>query len=146
MVTDALPSVLAAVNAPAHCDDEQPWMQVLRLALPRVLPVKLFRQQTGRHKVERGGIVQGAPVGAADLTGYVVGVGLRIEIECKYGDGERKTDKKRLEAQRRWLAVCAADGCVALMLTYDERASTLLNVQAAVDALRAALLARGVGA
>jgi hypothetical protein len=140
VVTDALPSLLAEIMAPAHLDREQTWQNVLRLVLPRVLPVKLHRQQAGKHKVERGGVVQGAPVGAADLSGWVVGAGLRVEVEAKYGDGKLRP------AQRQWLAVCAADGVVALVLTYDERASTLLNTQAAVDALRAALLARGVGA
>lgn len=140
MTTFALPALLEEIAAPAHIDREQLWQNVLRLVLPRVLPVKLHRQQAGKHRVERGGIVQGAPVGAADLSGWVVGAGLRVEVEVKHGDGKLRP------AQRAWLAACAADGVVALVLTYDENHTTLLNTETAIIAVRSALRARGVAA
>lgn len=141
-----LPALFEELNIPAYLAREQEWQTALRLVLPRLLPVKLIRQQTGNHKVEHGGYVQGAPVGAADLSGWVVGSGVRIELEAKYADGEKTMLKSRREAQRRWLAVCAEDGCVALVLTYDPAFDAHSNLESARDTLRAALLARGVAA
>lgn len=139
MVID-LVELARELDLPLACDREQDWQNALRLVLPRALPVKLHRQQAGRHKVERGGVVQGAPVGAADLSGWVVGAGLRVEVEAKYGAGRLRP------AQRQWLSVCAADGVVALVLTYDPAHSLLVNFHVAVEAMSAALRARGVAA
>lgn len=136
MVTIDLEALVEELGIPATIDREQDWQNALRLVLPRCLPVKLVRQQAGRHKVERGGIVQGAPVGAADLSGWIVGRGVRVEIEVKYGD--RKVDP----AQRRWLDALAGDGCVALVLRYDTTGNTLTNLYATIEAVRAALDAR----
>lgn len=138
MVTERidLDELVAELNLPPVLDREQDWQNALRLVLPRCLPVKLVRQQAGRHKVERGGIVQGAPVGAADLSGWMVGRGVRVEIEVKHG--ARRVDA----AQRRWLDALAADGCVALVLRYDETGTTLTNLYTAVETVRAALAAR----
>ena len=138
MTSDALDleALVGELKLPTVLDREQDWQNAIRLVVPRVLPVKLVRQQAGRHKVERGGIVQGAPVGAADLSGWIVGRGLRVEIEVKHGD--RKVDP----SQRRWLDALAADGCVALVLRYDESGCTLTNLYTAIETVRAALAAR----
>lgn len=133
-----LAAIVDELALPATCDRETTWQNALRLVLPRALPVKLHRQIPGTHKQERGGILHGAPVGAADLSGWVVGAGLRIEVEAKHGKG------KLHPAQRQWLAVCAADGVVAMVLTYDVDHSTLVNLHVAVEAMGAALRARGV--
>lgn len=131
-----LEALAAELKLPATLDHEQDWQNALRLVLPRVLPVRLIRQQAGRHKVERGGVVHGAPIGAADLSGWIVGKGTRVEIEVKY-------DRGRVQpAQRRWLDQLAADGCVALVLRYDTTGVTATNLYAAIEAVRAALDAR----
>lgn len=132
--------VSAELGLPERVDGEQPWMNALRLVLPRALPLKLHRQVPGQHTMKRGGAMRGAPVGAADLCGWVIGRGLHVELEAKYGDGKLKP------AQRRWLEVAAAEGCVALVLTYDTRFRLLTNLYTAVDATHAALLAKGVAA
>ncbi len=131
-----LEALAAELKLPATLDHEQDWQNALRLVLPRVLPLRLIRQQAGRHKVERGGIVQGAPVGAADLSGWIVGRGVRVEIEVKHG--ARRVDP----AQRRWLDALASDGCVALVLRYDATGTTLTNLYTAIETVRAALAAR----
>lgn len=121
------------LGLPLWCESEQAFMQALRLALPRLLPVKLFRQVPGRHKVHRGGVMQGAPVGASDLTGYVVGSARRIELEVKHGVGRLRPE------QRRWIEVCAADGVLALVVTYDPRGDTATNILVSAAQLAAAL-------
>lgn len=126
----AVAALAVELRLPAALESEQPWMQVLRLALPRLLPVKLFRQVPGRHKVERGGVMQGAPVGAADLTGYVVGPGRRIELEVKHSAGKHSAGKLRPE-QRRWLDACAADGVIALVVDYDATRDATWNLRTA---------------
>lgn len=118
---------------PASLDREQTWQNALRLVLPRCLPVKLYRQTPGRHRVERGGVVQGAPVGAADLYGWEIRTGRCVQIEAKYGGG------RVASAQRRWLDAAGADGCVARVLTYDTAETTLTNLYAAVETVRVAL-------
>lgn len=135
MVID-LDALACELKLPTEIDREQDWQNALRLVLSRCLPVKLVRQQAGRHKVERGGIVQGAPVGAADLSGWIVGKGTRVEIEVKHG--ARRVDP----AQRRWLDALASDGCVALVLRYDATGTTLTNLYTAIETVRAALAAR----
>lgn len=121
------------LGLPLVCESEQAFMQALRLALPRLLPVKLFRQVPGRHKVHRGGVMQGAPVGASDLTGYVLGSARRIELEVKHGAGKLRPE------QRRWIEVCAADGVLALVVSYDPRGDTATNILASAAQLAAAI-------
>lgn len=138
MVTN-LDGLVTELRLPEVLCREQAWQNALRLVLPRVLPVKLHRQQAGRHRVEHGGVVQGAPVGAADLYGWEIGTGRCVQIECKYGRG------RVAPAQRRWLATAKADGCVAVVLTYDVATNTVGNLRAAVEAVRTALAAREGG-
>lgn len=149
MVTFTIPSFTAPTLAdvmaiggelglPLVCDSEQAFMQVLRLALPRLLPVKFFRQVPGRHQVHRGGVMQGAPVGAADLTGYVIGPGRRIELEVKHGAGKLRPE------QRQWIEVCASEGVLALVVAYDIQGNTATNLVVAASMLAAAMIAGGV--
>ncbi len=148
-VTFAIPSFTAPTLAdvlaiggelglPLVCEDEQAFMQALRLALPRLLPVKFFRQVPGRRKVHRGGVMQGAPVGAADLTGYVIGPGRRIELEVKHGAGRLSP------AQRQWIKVCASEGVLALVVAYDIQGDTATNLVVAASLLAGAMIAGGV--
>lgn len=138
MVTlDAVAVLAVELMLPPAIESEQPWMQALRLALPRLLPVKLFRQVPGRHKVERGGVMHGAPVGAADLTGYVVGSGRRIELEVKHSAGKLRPE------QRRWLDACAADGVIVVVVDYDPMRDATWNLWVAAEHLAAALTGGG---
>ena len=58
--------------------------QALRVALTRELPaLRLWRQPSGRVPALRGGVVEGAPNGAADLSGIVRPEGWRVEVEVK---------------------------------------------------------------
>jgi hypothetical protein len=139
-----LVDLCAELGLPERAEQESTYMNALRLALPRACPVKLFRQMPGFHEMKRGGAVHGAPKGAADLTGWIVAPhpmrGLRVEIECKYGAGRTRPE------QRAWLAVCAADGVVALVLTCDPALTLVANLHIAVEAVHAALRAREGGA
>lgn len=131
MIPDDIATVL-----PEHAASEQEWQNALRLALPRLLPVKLFRQVPGSHKIERGAWMKGAPVGASDLTGWTVGPreaggGLRIEIECKHG-----TTKLTAE-QQRWIDAATADGVIACSARYIRGESLGANILRIATALRA---------
>lgn len=136
MVMPVPPDVLRAL--PAYCASEAEWQAALELVLCRVLPVRLFRQVPGKRKVEGGGWMRGAPVGASDLTGWVTGPGTRIELECKFDDG--RTSK----AQRVWAREAAQAGCVVLSLRGRSELPTAVQVLLAVDELAAVLRGRGV--
>lgn len=94
---------------------EQEFQQLLRPAVTRALGnrVRLWRQPSGKIQAARGGSVECAPVGAADLTGIVAPTGARIEIELK-GARTPTTDEQVL-----WRESMAARGAVALQLRYD---------------------------
>ena len=136
MVMPIPPDVLRAL--PEYCTSEAEWQAALVLVLCRVLPVRLFRQIPGKHKVQGGGWMRGAPVGAADLTGWVVGPGTRVEIECKWGDGPTS------KAQRVWAREAKAAGCVVLSLRGRSELPTAVQVLLAADELGALLRDRGV--
>ena len=116
---------------PERAASEQEWMSAILLVVPRILRVRLFRQVPGGHRVQRGGFMRGAPVGAADLTGWCRGSGRRIEMECKYGAGRTTAD------QERWLATASDEGVVALLARYEPGESLRANLSRIVDALRA---------
>jgi len=124
----------AELKLPSALEHEQPWQQVLWLALPRLFPMRLWRQVPGKHKVERGGVMRGAPPGAADLTGDVIGTGRRIELEVKFAGAPLRP------AQRRWLTERAADGCVTVVVDYDPRADLAENLRVAAGLVAVALL------
>lgn len=116
---------------PERAASEQEWMSAILLVVPRVMRVRLFRQVPGGHRVQRGGFMRGAPVGAADLTGWCRGSGRRIEMECKYGAGKATAD------QERWLATASDEGVVALLARYEPGETLRANLARIVDALRA---------
>lgn len=134
-VTFDVPEDLVAI-LPTKASSETEWQAVLRLVIPRWLPLKLYRSIPGAKKVERGGWMHGMPVGASDLNGWVVGTGRRIEIECKRA-GHPSTDE-----QERWIDAAIADGCIAFVARYDTADDMLTNLRRVADALVAA----GVGA
>lgn len=116
---------------------EQEFQQRFRLAVTRAkLPVRLWRQPAGAILAKRGGSVECAPVGAADLTGGVTDGarrGVRIEIELK-GEHTPTTD-----AQHAWETFCRASGFIYLHLRYDATLSPEDNIARAVAALREAI-------
>lgn len=116
---------------PERAATEQEWMSALQLVVPRALRVRLFRQVPGGRRVAGGGFMRGAPVGAADLSGWCRGPGRRIELECKYGAGRLTAD------QERWIQTACDEGVVALVARYEPGESLRANLARVVDALRA---------
>jgi hypothetical protein len=116
---------------PERAASEQEWMSAILLVVPRVLRVRLFRQVPGGRRVAGGGWMKGAPVGAADLTGWCRGSGRRVELEAKYGNGRTTPD------QERWLATASDEGVVALLARYEPAETLRANLGRIVDALRA---------
>lgn len=114
---------------PERAASEQEWMSALLLVVPRVMRVRLFRQVPGGRRVAGGGFMRGAPVGAADLTGWCRGSGRRVEMECKYAG--RVTAE-----QERWIATASGDGVVALVARYEPAETLRANLARVVDALR----------
>ena len=116
---------------------EQEFQQRFRVAITRAkLPVRLWRQPAGAILAKRGGSVECAPVGAADLTGGVTHgprKGVRIEIEMK------GHDTPTTNAQRAWEAFCHASGFIYLHLRYDVGLSPDENLERAVAAVREAI-------
>jgi hypothetical protein len=94
---------------------EQDFQQHLRVEVTRSLGgrVRLWRQPSGRVVAKRGGVVECAPVGAADLSGVIAPTGVRLEVECK-GAKTPTTDD-----QVRWRESMGERGAVALQLRYD---------------------------
>lgn len=123
-----VPDDLAAA-LPARAASEQEWQNAMRLVLPRWLPLRLFRCVTGKKKVEHGAWMQGAPVGAADLNGWLRPTGRRVEIECKFAGGAIT------EQQQRWIDTAADDGCVALVARYEPADDLVTNLQRVALAL-----------
>lgn len=116
---------------------EQDFQQALRVALTRELPaLRLWRQPSGRVVAARGGAVECAPVGAADLSGIVRPEGWRVEVEVK-GPKTPETD-----AQRQWRAFIAEAGGVALQVRFVAGLDLDANVARGVELVRAALAAR----
>ena len=130
-----LPPDIAAV-LPERAANEQEWQNALRLALPRLLDVRLFRVVTGAKRIARGGWMHGAPVGAADLNGYARG-GRRIEIECKYGYGAVSAE------QQRWIEAALAWGVVAMIARYQAEETLAENILRVAAAVAMALGAEG---
>lgn len=116
---------------------EQEYQQLVRLEVTRTLgaSVRAWRQPAGRLETKRGGWVECAPVGAADLTGIVAPTGVRLEVELK---GPRTPTT---EQQILWRESMAARGAVALLLRYDPAVSMEGNVVLACAELGRAVAA-----
>jgi len=92
---------------------EQAFMKAVEVALCRALPVRLWRQNAGRWRTEKGHWIEGAPKGAADLSGVVIGPGTRLEIEVKAKKG-RISDE-----QQNWAKRMREFGCVYVLVQDD---------------------------
>ena len=116
---------------PSRVANETEWQSALRIALPRLLPMLLIRQIPGDHKEEGGGWLHGAPVGAADLGGWIEG-GRALQIECKFGRGKLSRE------QRRWQQTCFAWGVVHVVATGNGAEPTVVQIVRAAEMVRAA--------
>lgn len=115
---------------------EQEFQQVLRTAVTRAkLPLKLWRQPAGRFETRRGGFVEAAPVGAADLSGIVTtGVGVRVELELKGARTEVTEDQLQWEENhRRWGAAYARHRFNARESLEDNVARVVTDLRALCD-------------
>ena len=129
------PDVMDTLPPRVTCESD--WQTALCLVLPRVLPLRLHRQIPGKKKVEHGGWMQGAPAGAADLSGWARG-GLRLEIEAKYGSGKLRPE------QLLWRKVCADWQVLHVVAHYDPADDLRTNLEAIARRVRKLLLDRGV--
>lgn len=112
---------------------EQDYQQRLRTEITRArVPMRFWRQPTGRVPMKAGGYLECAPTGAADLSGVVTtGSGVRLEVEMKGHDtpvGEGQDDWR--DNMVRW-------GCGYARIRYDRALSMQANLDAAVATLRA---------
>jgi len=122
---------------PAIVENETAWQNSLRLALPHLCPVMLHRQIPGLHEQAGGGWMQGAPKGAADLSGFARG-GLRVEVEAKFAG------RKLRPEQKRWQQICRSWGVLHLVVDGNDRELLLVQIERVADVLTTALAARGV--
>lgn len=111
---------------------------------------RLWRQSSGRVKLEGNFYLQLAPAGAADLTGVVtkngiaapgavtnaIGDGWRLEVEVKSATAVWNKD------QQHWAALMQRWGAIYVLVRYDEARSLDENVLAAVAAVDAAIADR----
>lgn len=116
---------------------EQDFQQHLRVEVTRSLGgrVRLWRQPSGRLELKRGGFVECAPVGAADLSGVISPTGVRLEIEMK---GARTPTT---QPQTHWRESMGERGAVALQLRYDPKVNLDGNL-----VLACATIARAIAA
>ena len=116
---------------------EQDFQQHLRVEVTRSLGgrVRLWRQPSGRFETKKGGWVEAAPVGAADLSGVISPTGVRLEVEVK---GPRTP---MTGAQTTWRESMGERGAVALQLRYDAAVNMEGNL-----VLACATIARAIAA
>ncbi|MDO9020545.1 MAG: hypothetical protein Q8S73_36815 [Deltaproteobacteria bacterium] len=116
---------------------EQTFQQNFRTAVTAArpkLPLRLWRQPSGTVLAKRGGAVECAPVGAADLSGIVAPEGWRLEIEMKAATTAES------EEQGPWAKFIRESGGIAFQLRYDESLSMEENLERSILALRAAIV------
>lgn len=118
---------------------EQEFQQRFRVAVTTArpkLPLRLWRQPAGRILAQRGGAVECAPTGAADLSGIVAPEGWRIEIEMKAATTAESDE------QGPWATFIRESGGICFQLRYDESFSMQENLDRSIVALRAAIALR----
>jgi hypothetical protein len=103
-------ALLRALNAPAR--ETRVWWQFVGTV----------------QSVDSRAWIQGAPAGAADLTGEVDG-GLRLEVECKAQGGTQAPD------QKKWQVRCERRG-VIYVCVWDMGATVPLEVSVAAAVAR----------
>lgn len=112
---------------------ETDFVKALMMALPLALPVRLWRQNAGQWQTSVGNVIHGAPKGAADVSGIVLGPGWRLEIEAKVGV------RKQTPEQKQWERRIVEWGGIYVLVRDDGRSNT---VGRAVELVRRAIVAR----
>lgn len=115
---------------------EQDYQNALMVALSQSGRVRVWRQNAGQVRALAGGVVKGAPVGAADLCGVVLGAGTLLQVEVKGAATPTTLEQEKwAEAVRGWggvyalvrarrgeaLEVFAARGCAEVLAAVDAR-------------------------
>jgi|WetSurMetagenome_2_1015567.scaffolds.fasta_scaffold00291_32 hypothetical protein len=118
---------------------EAPFTNALAIAIGQRSDLKIWRQNVGDIKVRdnRGRVNRifhaGPPPGVADLTGYVIPEGWRLEIETK---GQATVHSK---VQISFARSVIRSGVVYVRTRYDERVSMDHNVQRAISMIETAI-------
>lgn len=117
---------------------EAEYLEALRLAFGSRPDIRIWRQLVGNFWTRYGDgdfrpVKTGPPVGAADLSGLVIGSGRRIEIEVKGPGGKVSKEQKQFsENMRAW-------GVLYMLCEYDESLTLKENVALQVSRLEAEL-------
>ncbi len=119
---------------------EADYQNALMAYLSWSLPVHVWRQNAGSVEAKRGGWVQLAPVGAGDITGYVIGSGIHLEIECKM------PRRAHTHEQKNWGEMCTSRGAIYVFARYVSGLTLADNVVLATSNIRTAIAARGLRA
>lgn len=112
---------------------EQEFQQALRPLVTREFGgrLRLWRQPVGRLELKRGGWIDAAPVGAADLTGVIAPTGVRLEVEMKGARTPTTAD------QVRWRETMGGSyGAATTQIRFDPRVNLDGNLAFALAALR----------
>jgi hypothetical protein len=120
---------------------EVAFMRRLLLALGQHPHLRLWRQNVGRVPIISEGRLArvfnaGPPKGAADLSGYVIPEGWRLEVEVK-GDATPLRPEQVTFARNVTQA-----GCVYVLVRYDAARSLDANLSEAVTLVEEALARR----
>lgn len=102
---------------------EIPFMRELLLHLGQRSDIRVWRQNSGEVIFTQRGTVYrfrtGVPVGAADISGIVLGYGWRLEIEVKARDAKGRMGK-RSDKQIAWANFMQLQGAVYALVTEDD--------------------------
>ena len=125
---------LAGPLAANGSDLESTYQAALDDALNALPDVRVWRQNAGRVRTDKGHWYVGAPAGAADLSGIVTPEGWRLEVECKARTGKARA------SQDRWARFITRSGGIYVRAQDSGRgvAEAVGLVRAAIDARRRA--------
>lgn len=115
---------------------EQEFKNTLLVGLSRTKRVRVWIQPAGKILTKRSTAVQGAPIGAADITGIALGYGIRLELECKNVRTEVSP------GQIHWLEEVRSWGGIALLLRVAKGETLEQAVARCVGEVLAAIDAR----
>jgi hypothetical protein len=100
---------------------EKTIMDNIQLKLGARPDVRLWRNNVGAYKDERGHLVRYGRPGSADLTGLVLPDGVRLEVEVKRPGGKLSED------QQKFAAMTMRFGGIYILATSVEQAEVSLN-------------------
>jgi len=121
---------------------EVPFMRACMIALGSGHGIKIHRQNCGKLLVRNheGKVIRavdfGPPPGAADVSGWVIPEGWRLELEFKAADG------KQSKEQKAWQNACERGGVIYVLISYSDLLSFDENVREAVKQVEHAIASR----